>query len=89
MSILELGDGCLKYWRQTGTTSWEETTLTISWSILLRDSFAKENGVDLRKDRMALQRREEVKGKRRSCPHLRPPASTCPLSPSMQTGPFI
>lgn len=48
----------------------------------LADSFAKEHGVDLRADRMALQRLKEAAEKaKKELPAHRLPTSICRLSP--------
>ena len=60
VSILELGDGVFEVLATNGDTrlggdDFDEALLTF-----MADSFAKENGVDLRADKMALQRLKEV-----------------------------
>ncbi len=60
VSVLELGDGVFEVLATNGDTrlggdDFDEALLTF-----LADSFAKENGVDLRADRMALQRLKEA-----------------------------
>jgi len=59
VSILEIGDGVFEVKATNGDThlggdNWDEAL--ISWLV---DSFRKENGIDLRKDPMALQRLKE------------------------------
>jgi molecular chaperone DnaK len=59
VSILEIGDGVFEVKATNGDThlggdNWDDTI--ISWLV---DSFKKENGIDLRKDPMALQRLKE------------------------------
>jgi molecular chaperone DnaK len=59
VSVLELGDGVFEVKATNGDThlggdNWDEAI--ISWLV---DSFKKENGIDLRKDPMALQRLKE------------------------------
>ncbi|WP_414662072.1 molecular chaperone DnaK [Horticoccus sp. 23ND18S-11] len=59
VSVLEIGDGVFEVKATNGDThlggdNWDETL--ISWLV---DTFKKENGIDLRKDPMALQRLKE------------------------------
>ena len=59
VSILEIGDGVFEVKATNGDThlggdNWDDAI--ISWLV---DSFKKENGIDLRKDAMALQRLKE------------------------------
>ncbi|MGH8017385.1 MAG: molecular chaperone DnaK [Opitutaceae bacterium] len=59
ISILEIGDGVFEVKATNGDThlggdNWDEAI--ISWLV---DNFKKENGIDLRKDPMALQRLKE------------------------------
>ncbi|BET66959.1 molecular chaperone DnaK [Opitutales bacterium ASA1] len=59
VSILEIGDGVFEVKATNGDThlggdNWDEAI--INWLV---DSFQKENGIDLRKDPMALQRLKE------------------------------
>ncbi len=59
VSVLEIGDGVFEVKATNGDThlggdNWDEAV--ISWLV---DSFKKENGIDLRKDPMALQRLKE------------------------------
>ncbi|MDQ5979273.1 MAG: molecular chaperone DnaK, partial [Verrucomicrobiota bacterium] len=59
VSILEIGDGVFEVKATNGDThlggdNWDETI--INWLV---DTFKKENGIDLRKDAMALQRLKE------------------------------
>jgi molecular chaperone DnaK len=59
VSILEIGDGVFEVKATNGDThlggdNWDDAI--ISWLV---DSFKKENGIDLRKDPMALQRLKE------------------------------
>jgi molecular chaperone DnaK len=59
VSILEIGDGVFEVKATNGDThlggdNWDEAL--ISWLV---DNFQKENGIDLRKDPMALQRLKE------------------------------
>ncbi len=59
VSVLEIGDGVFEVKATNGDThlggdNWDEALIT--WLV---DSFRKENGIDLRKDPMALQRLKE------------------------------
>ncbi len=59
VSVLEIGDGVFEVKATNGDThlggdNWDEALIT--WLV---DSFKKENGIDLRKDPMALQRLKE------------------------------
>ena len=59
VSVLEIGDGVFEVKATNGDThlggdNWDETI--ISWLV---ETFKKENGIDLRKDPMALQRLKE------------------------------
>jgi molecular chaperone DnaK len=59
VSILEIGDGVFEVKATNGDThlggdNWDDAIIT--WLV---DSFKKENGIDLRKDAMALQRLKE------------------------------
>src|SRR6185503_6153205 len=59
VSVLEIGDGVFEVKATNGDThlggdNWDEAV--ISWLV---DTFKKENGIDLRKDPMALQRLKE------------------------------
>jgi molecular chaperone DnaK len=81
ISILEIGDGVFEVKSTNGDThlggdDWDDRI--ISW---LADEFKKENGIDLRKDKMALQRLKEAAEK-----------AKCELSTTAQTEislPFI
>ena len=50
----------LKCWPPTVIPTWVAMTLTKSILNYLADNFAKEHGVDLRADKMALQRLKEA-----------------------------
>ena len=59
ISILEIGDGVFEVKATNGDThlggdNWDDTIIT--WLV---DNFKKENGIDLRQDKMALQRLKE------------------------------
>ena len=60
VSILELGDGVFEVLATNGDTHLGGDDFDNALMNFMADSFAKENGVDLRKDKMALQRLKEA-----------------------------
>ena len=60
VSILELGDGVFEVLATNGDTHLGGDDFDNAVMNFLADTFAKENGVDLRADKMALQRRKEA-----------------------------
>lgn len=60
VSILELGDGVFEVLSTNGDTKLGGDDFDNLFMNFMADQFAKENGVDLRKDRMALQRLKEA-----------------------------
>ena len=60
VSILELGDGVFEVHATNGDTHLGGDDFDNALMNFMADSFAKENGVDLRKDKMALQRLKEA-----------------------------
>ena len=60
VSILELGDGVFEVLATNGDTRLGGDDFDNAVLNFLADSFAKENGVDLRQDKMALQRLREA-----------------------------
>ncbi|HIU25992.1 MAG TPA: molecular chaperone DnaK [Candidatus Copromorpha excrementigallinarum] len=60
VSILELGDGVFEVLATNGNNKLGGDDFDEALLNFMADSFAKENGVDLRKDRMALQRLKEA-----------------------------
>ena len=60
VSILELGDGVFEVMATNGDTHLGGDDFDNAVMNFLADSFAKENGVDLRADKMALQRLKEA-----------------------------
>ncbi|MEE0515582.1 MAG: molecular chaperone DnaK [Emergencia sp.] len=60
VSILELGDGVFEVLAPNGDTHLGGDDFDNAVMNFLADSFAKENGVDLRADKMALQRLKEA-----------------------------
>ena len=63
VSILELGDGVFEVLATNGDTHLGGDDFDNAIMNFLADSFAKENGVDLRADKMALQRLKEASEK--------------------------
>ena len=60
VSILELGDGVFEVLATNGDTHLGGDDFDNAVMNFLADSFAKENGVDLRQDKMAMQRLKEA-----------------------------
>ena len=60
VSILELGDGVFEVLATSGNNKLGGDDFDNALLDFMADSFAKENGIDLRKDTMALQRLKEV-----------------------------
>ncbi len=60
VSILELGDGVFEVLATNGDTKLGGDDFDNVVMNFIADSFAKENGIDLRKDKMALQRLKEA-----------------------------
>ena len=60
VSILELGDGVFEVLATNGDTRLGGDDFDEALLAFMADSFAKENGVDLRADKMALQRLKEA-----------------------------
>ncbi len=60
VSILELGDGVIEVLATNGDTHLGGDDFDNAVMNFLADSFQKENGIDLRKDNMALQRLKEA-----------------------------
>ncbi|NLY81602.1 MAG: molecular chaperone DnaK [Clostridiales bacterium] len=60
VSILELGDGVFEVLATNGNTKLGGDDFDNAVMNFLADTFAKENGIDLRKDKMALQRLKEA-----------------------------
>ena len=82
ISILHAGDGVFEVKSTNGDTFLggdDFDQRIIDW---LADEFRKEQGIDLRQDRMAMQRlKEAARRPRSSCPACCRPRSTCPSSP--------
>lgn len=60
VSILELGDGVFEVLATNGNNKLGGDDFDDALVNFMADSFAKENGIDLRKDKMALQRLKEA-----------------------------
>ena len=60
VSILELGDGVFEVLATNGDTKLGGDDFDQALLDFMADSFARENGIDLRKDKMALQRLKEA-----------------------------
>lgn len=60
VSVLELGEGVFEVLATNGDTSLGGDDFDNAVMNFIADSFAQENGVDLRKDKMALQRLKEA-----------------------------
>ncbi|MDR3294798.1 MAG: molecular chaperone DnaK, partial [Clostridiales Family XIII bacterium] len=60
VSVLELGDGVFEVLATNGNNMLGGDDFDDALMNFIADSFAKENGVDLRKDKMALQRLKEA-----------------------------
>ncbi len=81
ISILEIGDGVFEVKATNGDTHLGGDDFDQTLIDYIADEFKKENGIDLRQDRMALQRLKEAAEK-----------AKCELSTAMQTNinlPFI
>ncbi len=60
VSVLELGDGVFEVLATNGNNKLGGDDFDDALMNFIADSFAKENGIDLRKDKMALQRLKEA-----------------------------
>ena len=77
MTILEIDDGLFEVKSTNGDTFLGGEDFDMRIVNYLADEFKKEHGVDLTKDKMALQRLKEAAEKpRSSCPRPRRPKST-------------
>ena len=88
ISILEIGDGVFEVKSTNGDTFLGGEDFDKRIIDYLADEFRKEQGIDLRKDRLALQRLKEAaeKAKIELSSTPRRPRSTCPSSPPTRTG---
>ena len=89
ISILELGDGVFEVKATNGDTFLGGEDFDQRVIDYLADEFKKDQGIDLRKDRMALQRLKEAaeKAKMRAVDRDARPTSTCRSSPPTRAGP--
>ena len=88
ISILEIGEGVFEVKATNGDTHLGGDDFDQGLIDYIAEEFRKENGIDLRKDRMALQRLKEAaeKAKCELSPRSRP-RSTCRSSPPTRPGP--
>ena len=78
ISILEIGDGVFEVKSTNGDTFLGGEDFDMRLVNYLADEFQKEQGIDLRRDKLALQRLKEAPRRRRSsCRRRRRPRSTC------------
>jgi hypothetical protein len=88
VSILEIGDGVFEVKSTNGDTFLGGEDFDMRLVDYLADEFKKDQGIDLKKDKLALQRLKEAAEKAKielSSPPR--PRSTCPSSPPMPVGP--
>ena len=83
ISVLEIGDGVFEVKSTNGDTFLGGEDFDMRLVDYLADEFKKEQGIDLRKDKLALQRLKEAaeKAKIELSARRRRPRSTCPSSP--------
>jgi molecular chaperone DnaK len=88
ISILEIGDGVFEVKSTNGDTFLGGEDFDQRIIDYLADEFKKEQGIDLRGDKLALQRLKEAaeKAKIELSPRASRPRSTCPSSPPMPPG---
>ena len=88
ISILEIGDGVFEVKATNGDTFLGGEDFDQRVIDYLADEFKKDQGIDLRKDRMALQRLKEAaeKAKMRALHARWRPTSTCRSSPPTRAG---
>ena len=89
ISVLEIGDGVFEVKSTNGDTFLGGEDFDARIIDYLADEFRKEQGIDLRKDKLALQRLKEAAEKAKielSSPRCRP-RSTCRSSRPTQAGP--
>ena len=87
ISVLELGDGVFEVKSTNGDTFLGGEDFDARVIDYLADEFKRDQGIDLRKDKLALQRLKEAAEKRRSnCLHRKRPRSTCRSSPPTLPG---
>ena len=88
VSVLEIGDGVFEVKSTNGDTFLGGEDFDQRIIDYLADEFKKEQGIDLREDKLALQRLKEAaeKAKIELSSRCRP-TSTCPSSPPISPGP--
>ena len=85
VSVLEIGDGVFEVKSTNGDTFLGGEDFDMRLMNYLADEFQKEQGIDLRSDKLALQRLKEAAEKpRSSLSARRRPKSTCRSSPPMR-----
>ncbi len=78
ISVLDVGDGVFEVKGVNGDTHLGGDDFDQVVIDYIADDFKKQNGIDLRKDQMALQRlKEAAEQPRRTCRRVRRPTSTC------------
>ena len=89
VSVLEIGDGVFEVKSTNGDTFLGGEDFDMRLVEYLADEFKKEQGIDLRGDKLALQRLKEAaeKAKIELSSAASRPRSTCPSSRPMQSGP--
>ena len=89
ISILEIGDGVFEVKSTNGDTFLGGEDFDMRIVDYLADEFKKEQGIDLRNDKLALQRLKEAAEKAKIELSLGAPRprSTCPSSPPTPSGP--
>jgi molecular chaperone DnaK len=88
VSILEIGDGVFEVKSTNGDTFLGGEDFDMRLVDYLADEFKKDQGIDLRKDKLACSgSRKPPKRPRSSCRPPPRPKSTCPSSPPMRRDP--
>ena len=87
ISILEIGDGVFEVKSTNGDTFLGGEDFDMRLVDYLASEFKKETGIDLRNDKLALQRLKEAAEKAKiELSSRRRPRSTCPSSPPTSPG---
>jgi molecular chaperone DnaK len=88
ISVLEISDGLFEVKSTNGDTFLGGEDFDLRLVDYLAEEFQKENGIDLKKDKLALQRLKEAaeKAKIELSSASRRPRSTCPTSPPTPPG---
>jgi molecular chaperone DnaK len=88
VSVLEIGDGVFEVKSTNGDTFLGGEDFDMRLVGYLADEFKKEQGIDLKGDKLALQRLKEAAEKAKiELSSRRRPKSTCPSSPRMRRVP--